>query len=54
MASLDSLVNGTQTLTMWIMTTMGPTGSEPRGWVSPYVRQDASTTLLKALHEDCW
>ena len=31
MASLLSLVNGTQTLAMCTMITIGPTGSAPRG-----------------------
>jgi hypothetical protein len=33
MASFDSLVNGTQTLAMWIMITSGPLGRLLRGWL---------------------
>ena len=35
MASFDSLVNGTHTLAMWIITVIGPLGSEPRDWLRP-------------------
>jgi len=34
-ASLDSLVNGTQTEAIWTKITIGPAGKAPRDWGTP-------------------
>ena len=50
MASLDSLVNGTQTLAMCTITVTGPVGSWPRDWLSPYERQFMPSTDCVIAH----
>ena len=52
-ASFDSLVNGTQTLAIWIINAMRPWGMPPRGWVRPYFFQPVPVTACVIAQAPC-